>query len=327
MLNKTFFSYICLIAALHAAEVEQVISTQDQLNKFCAQSSMEVYKNINENVEFSAVHATNSAHWETQTVLTHPFFVKKRGIPLSEALNDLINGHSKTSFECDGAFCINVWKILIPFQMDKIVADIEAKHEIFFFPLITNGQLLVFENYARYYGFSRRDGAFTYGTTSINIKDQYNQIVRVRSWLDKLPMFSAFKPVPKNTSRPCKTIEGGILYLSNAEGVKGVGKGENLFCVDAVNGLYYGFGPSFKTGPQKLFDIAMDLQTYALKDQAEQYWSGITKSLMALGIGNILSPCHVLQYLVDPNTCLFLSLVEVEKQLPILDDIKIIKII
>lgn len=318
MFKKALFGNLCLIAALHAADHQEEIGTQAQFSKHCVQVSKEVYKSINENVEFSDVVTTNSQFWETRTVLAKSFLVKLRGIPLSEALNDLINGNSVSSFECTVAHCITIWKILIPFQMDRIIANIEMIHEDFFFPLMMPATLNAHRKYAQYYGFFIRNESFNVGKTPVNTKVEWEQIVRLEGWLDKLPMDSAFKSFPTQKALPYRTSEGGIVYLPNVEGVKGVGKGENLFCVDGKEGLYYGFGPLFKSGPKKLFDIALDLETYALKNQRDLYLKETAQRTKELG-NNKKNGCHILEYFIDSNACLYLSLRAVREQLKIME--------
>lgn len=317
MLRKFIFSSMCFVTALSAAYIP--LLNQKQFNTLCAQTSHNVYQKMNENVGFSEKPTTQSKFWETRQLLGNSFFVKNRGVSLSKALEDLLNKDSKTSFEGVTAQRVNLWGILLPFKIDDIVLQLEQKDPNFSLPLMSCVTLNNLKSYAQYYGFFARNIQFKVGNTFVNTQDEWEQLKQFEGWLEKLKPLTddcCIGVSQEGKTCPYDTIEGGVLYLSNVKGVKGPAKGENLFCVNADKGLYYGFGAFFKKGPKTLPEIAKELEECVEKSYYISKINPYLKELMEKGIvKEMKKDVHPLQYLVDPTTCCYFDIEIIRKGL------------
>ncbi len=315
---KLIISALSLIGNLYAAD----FSDQVAFNRFYAQTVLSTYEKINANVTFSEITGTRSDCWDARMILQRTFLVKKRGIPLSHAINDLITPESMSSFECATAQLITQWTALIPFGIDGIINKFEEADESFFLPLMSAGIYNIIVDYVennQLYLHQMLGRPYTIKGVSLDLRKELTTFEELGNVQGKLFCYlSCFSDSPQNGTLPCKTVEGGVLYLPNVAGVGGAGQGENLFCVNAEDGLYYGFGELFKTGPKTLLEIGNSLVTYANERHPGLYVRAIMPHLKGLREqgrieGKVPEGYHPLQYLINAETCVYFDLAKTKE--------------
>ncbi|RZI45804.1 hypothetical protein [Candidatus Finniella inopinata] len=290
-------------------------ATQEDYNRYCAGVLSRTYRAMNENNNFSVKPSTQSAYWETKTLLGNPFIVKKRGIPLSAALADLTKKESKTEFECMTAQQIGFWNVLSSATLDNSITELE-RDESFFLPLISSPGLSPFEAYASARGFWFREGTFNVGPHPVDMQEEWSKIQAFKSNLTKLELLlDCVDPVQQDeNSLPYQTVLGGTIYLPNVEGITGPARGENLVCVDDKAGLHYGYGPFFKDGPKTLSAIGKELETYARTQDSTGYFKKMIAPLQTLKaegkIQKMKDGTHPLQYHIIREACCYFKMPE-----------------
>lgn len=318
MKTRFIISALSLIGNLYAAD----FSDQNAFDRFYAQTISNTYRDINENVSFSETTSTTSSCWDVRTILQRSFLVKKRGISLSHAINDLIQPESRSSFECATAQNIAHWRVLTAFNIDAVIHKFEEADNSFFLPLMSVGIYNMFVNYIdnnQLYVRRILKTPYTIKNIPIDLNKELAIFEELGTMVEKLShFFTCFSSSPQNGTLPYKTVEGGVMYLPNVDGVTGPGKGENLFCVNAEAGLYYGFGELFKTGPKTLLEVGKSLEIYANEKHPGLYIKSIMlhlKSLRSKGdiAQRIPEDIHPLQYLIPSESCVYFDLSKVRE--------------
>lgn len=282
---------------------------QTDFNAYSASIGQDIYGTMNAKVSFSESSATNSAFWETHQVFAKRFFVKKRGVLLSDALKDLLEVTSNTAFECTTAQLVFFWHLLLApeFAMDEMIERLEKTDPSFALPLVPLVFVEALESQSAYYRFAQRTGPFTFTRrdgqrVEIDIQTDHTKLLQLRANFNKLPIFD----ILCSLSSRDETVIGGITYLPNVKGVTGPDRGENLVRVSSPEGsLYFGFGPFFKDGAKTLAAIGENL---ASKCDKNLYTEQMQELELSGQIGETGKNCHALQYLMDPLNNKFLDL-------------------
>lgn len=308
---KFALSILTLFAGVVLAMDENAVD----INQISSQVAMETYQTINANVTFSTESATDSAFWEIEYLIANPTLVKKKGVLLSVALDDLLDVSSNTAFECATAVMVHYWKLALTVfpELDSKIDQLEKTDNDFSFVLI-GGVLNIYKNYAWQRGFSANPRKFTLTENDgrevvLNTLDEARKLQRIEKNLAKSIDFytpdvdlqvTVQYTQPKGIETP-ETELGGFIYLPNVPGVSGVAKGENLIRVGTRDDrLYYGFGPFFVNGPRPLKEIAESLAAAA----SEKYKSTIG-TLPKVKLDD--ADHHPLEYLIDEDTCLSIN--------------------
>ena len=290
-------------------------ATQEDYNRHCARVLSRTYSAMNENNNFSVKPSTQSAYWEIKTILGNPFFVKRKGVPLSQALADLTKKESNTEFECATAQQIGFWNVLSSTTLDQSIMELE-RDEGFSLPLISGPILSKLEAYAMSNGFFFRQGTFNVGPHPVDMQKEWSKIQAFKSSLLKLaPLMDCIQTVQQDeNSLPYQTVLGGTIYLPNVEGITGPARGENLVCVDHKEGLHYGYGPFFKDGPKTLAAVGTELERLAKTQDHAGYFSKMVSPLKTLKQEGRLQKTkegtHPLQYHVQGETCCYFQMPE-----------------
>ncbi|MBY0461962.1 MAG: hypothetical protein K2Q34_02145 [Alphaproteobacteria bacterium] len=309
MFFKFLFVYLSLVVGISAADISSPFKEQEDLNDFCAGTAEVCYGLMNQNVEFSATgNTTESDYWKRAEFLCTSFLVKKRDVPLSVALDDLIRAESHSRFDCTTAQYVVILKILEQYGISAIISALELKDPNFSFPLIMPGILNGIVGYMNRYQFyvGRKFEIPNRGFIE-NTRDEWNKITNVSSNVDQLPVLTCFSRVEVNNNLPLTTVIGGSLYFPNVTGVKEPWQGENLFRV--AKDSYYGFGPLFKDRPKTLYEIGMSLEAHA----REEYYGFYEAQLQKFRNQGIVirDGHHPLEYLIQPSHCHYFGLQEI----------------
>ncbi|RZI46608.1 hypothetical protein [Candidatus Finniella inopinata] len=293
-------------ATTNVAPKKEAPLTQEDFNAYCAKEFRIIFETINKHNRFTGDLHTQSKAWEVITFLKMPFFAKKKGIPFSAALQDLIAVGSKTEFDCFGAQLLPVWSLLRLDATDIFISDLEQKDNDFQFILIS-GQIVQYLQ-------KMLDHCPALIGEPAHPDDLKKVDLLKKNFKKTAGLLPRSEIVPRNGALPTDVL-GGVLYLSSVEGIDAEGektpeKGQYLYCVDAIHGLYSGFGPFFKAGPKTLFELATDHErrvkaeiSAAAQDAEKWYRNQISISLQKQKIKEkkIKAGTHALQYLTDPS--------------------------
>lgn len=287
---------------------------QKEWDRECGKVAREVYEIINQNVTFSKDCSTKSRYWKMEKILNVHFFVKERGVPLSVAIENLLQPQSETHFECAVASNIYHMYLYLLLGFDEIISEVEREDKGFHLPLMAAGVLNILERQAIDSGFDVRDPKVAVNTAGkdhfiVSTKEEWAKIRTVTETLDSFAILNHCLEPVLQTKTIASSVEGGFLYMDSIP----TAPGENLVCI--TEELYYGFsGDLFKKGPLPLSAIAESLEK-AVGKKAYSVWVKQIESDRRAAARNQGKPfvsmekkgAHPFQVMVDPGVCQYLN--------------------
>lgn len=278
-------------SSAYSDAVPQITNERD-FQDYVGMVADKTYKAINDQIVFNSEVITLSTKWDVVRFLNRPILIKKRGIPLSEAIADLLDPNSKTEFECTNALNIFMWSVVLHprFKVDHLIATLEARDPEFRLPLIMENILQTLLTYAQSAGFHARRGVFTIGSTAVVMEEEWAKLSRLRQNFERISSLFATRFIARSAEGFVEdSRRGAMSYLANIPGVVGPIKGQNL--VSIGGGRYWGFGPEFQTGPKTLKEIGDVLETAIPKIQFE---SVVTKKVRTLAAKKNVHPLQLM---------------------------------